>query len=141
MLISPAFPTYYDRDQKAPPQSCFLTRREVLKDLAGDDALQRVCNLYWRNGRRRVEKEMHLIGLHVERAYDPGVRFADAADFLFNECSKLAYQHLFAVLRTPNKRIGELVGDMFGVLRIHTGLYNRCANIYAFLVGGRLTPT
>jgi hypothetical protein len=46
---------------------------------------------------RCVEKEMHMIGLLVERAYDPGVCFADAADFLFNECSKLAYQNFFAV--------------------------------------------
>jgi hypothetical protein len=79
-----------------------------LKDLAGGDALQRVCNLYGRNGRRRVEKEMHMIGLHIERAYGPGVCFTEAAGFLFNECSKLAYQNLFAVFWTSDKMIGEL---------------------------------
>ena len=52
-----------------------------MKDLVGGDALQRVCNLYGRNGRRRVEKEMHMIGLHLERAYGPGVCFTDAAGF------------------------------------------------------------
>ena len=29
----------------------------------------------------------------VERAYDAGVCFTDVADFLFNQCSKLAYQN------------------------------------------------
>ena len=91
-----------------------------MKNLAGGEALQSMCNLYGLNGQRRVEKEMYMIGLHIERAYGPGVCFIDAADFLFNECSKLAYQNLFAVLWTPDKMIGELVGDRFGVLRIHT---------------------
>lgn len=118
-----------------------LDFREVLKDLAGGDALQCVDNLYGRNGGRRVEKEMHMIGLHIERADDPGVCFADAADSLFNECSKLAYQNLFAVFRIPDKMMGELVGDIFGVLPIHTRQHNRCSNILCSPRWGRLTPT
>src|SRR5690242_14216909 len=46
----------------------------------------------------------------------------------------------FCVFWTPDKRIGELVGDMFGVLRIHTRRYNGCSNIYEVLVGAAASP-
>jgi hypothetical protein len=35
----------------------------------------------------RLSKEMYVIFLHAERAYGPGVRFADAVDFLFDKRS------------------------------------------------------
>jgi hypothetical protein len=33
---------------------------------------------------------MHMIFLYIERAYGPGVRFADAAKFLFDKCGNLS---------------------------------------------------
>ena len=67
-----------------------------------------------------TEKEMHMICLHIESAYRPGIGLADAADFLFDKCSKFTHQNLFPIFRTPDKVIGQFIGDVFGVLCIHT---------------------
>jgi hypothetical protein len=64
----------------------------------------------------RLSKEMHMIGLDIERPYRPGVGFTDAANFLFHKRSKLANQNLLAVFGTPDKVISQFIGDVFGVL-------------------------
>ncbi len=79
-----------------------------------------------------------MIFLHIERAYGPGVDFADAADFLFHKRSKLVSQDAFAVLGTPDEVIGQFVGDVFGVLCIHIRQYNRCSNLTEVPVGAAL---
>jgi hypothetical protein len=43
----------------------------------------------------RLAKEMHMICLHMESASRPDMGFADAADFLFDKCSKFPHQNLF----------------------------------------------
>lgn len=43
----------------------------------------------------------------------------DAANLLFDERSDLANENLFAVIWASDKVVAELVGDVFGVLRIH----------------------
>jgi hypothetical protein len=45
----------------------------------------------------RLAKEMHMICLHIESAYRPGIGFADAADFLFDKWSKFTHQNLFPI--------------------------------------------
>ena len=67
----------------------------------------------------RLSKEMDMIGLHVECTYRPGVCFTATPDFLFDKRSAFPNQNLFPLLRTPDKVIGYLVGDMFGVLCLH----------------------
>ena len=70
---------------------------------------------------------MHVINLHIECAYRPGVRFTETTDFLFYKRRKFADENLLAVFRTPDEVRGQLVGDMFGVLRIYTQQYNKCS--------------
>ena len=70
-----------------------------------------------------------MIGLDIERPYRPGVGFADAANCLFHKRSKLANQNLLAVCGTPDKVISQLIGDVFGVLCIHTQHYHRCSSL------------
>ena len=77
----------------------------------------------------RLSKEMHMIGLDIERPYRPGVGFADAANCLFHKRSKLANQNLLAVFGTSDKVISQFIGDVFGVLYIHTQHYNRCSSL------------
>ena len=77
----------------------------------------------------RLSKEMHMIGLDIERPYRPGVGFTDAANCLFHTRSKLANQNLLAVFGTPDKVISQLIGDVFGVLCIHTQHYHRCSSL------------
>jgi hypothetical protein len=83
---------------------------------------------------------MYMIFLHMERAYRPGVRFADVTDFPFDKWSKLANQNLFALFRTPDKVVSKLVGNLFGVLHLHTYQYNICSNSCGALVGAALPP-
>jgi len=71
---------------------------------------------------------MDMIGLHVERAYRPGVGFTNAANFPFEKRCQLPNQNLFAVFGAPDKVVSQLVGDVFGVLRIHTRHYNQCSS-------------
>jgi hypothetical protein len=61
-----------------------------------------------------------MILLDVERPYRPGVGFTDATDFLFEKRSKPANENLLPIFRAPDKMVSQLVGDMFGVLYIHT---------------------
>ena len=81
----------------------FLDCREVLKHFTGGRTFQRVSDLRRCDRRGSIEKEMHMILLNIERAYRPGIRFADAADFLPNKRSQLANQNLFAVFGTQTK--------------------------------------
>ena len=85
-----------------------------------------------------TEKEMHMICLHIESAYRPGIGLADAADFLFDKCSKFTHQNLFPIFRTPDKVIGQFIGDVFGVLCIHTCHCNICSNSCEVPVGAAL---
>ena len=66
--------------------------------------------------------------MHVKGTYRPGVRFTDTTNFLFDQRSQLANENLFAVFRTPDKMVSQLVGDVFGVLFIHTRQCNMCSN-------------
>jgi hypothetical protein len=70
-----------------------------------------------------------MLCLHIESAYRPGIGFADAVDFPFHKRRKLARQNLFAIFGTPDKVIGQLVGDVFGVLCLHTHHCNICSNL------------
>ena len=72
---------------------------------------------------------MHMIGLHVKGTYRPGVRFTDTTNFLFDQRSQLANENLFAVFRTSDKIVSQLVGDVFGVLCIHTQHDNKCSSL------------
>jgi hypothetical protein len=71
---------------------------------------------------------MHMVFLHVERAYRPAVRCADATDFLFDKRGKLAYQKLFPIFGAPDKIVSKLIGDVFGMLYIHTRQHHICSN-------------
>ena len=71
---------------------------------------------------------MDMIVLNIESAYRPGVGEADAANFLFDKRSKLADQNLLTIFETPDKVIGQCVGDVFGLLRFHPCQYNRCSH-------------
>ncbi len=81
---------------------------------------------------------MDMIFLHIERAYRPGVGFADATDFLLDKRGDLASQDAFPVLGTPDKVIGSFVRDMFGVLCIHARQYYICSNPCEVPVGAAL---
>ena len=85
----------------------FLDFREVGKHLwGGGRTLQRMSDLGGCDRRWSIEKEMHMIFLHIERASRPGVGFTATADFLFDKGSKPANQNLFAVFGTPDKVTG-----------------------------------
>ena len=60
---------------------------------------------------------------------------ADAMYILFKKRGALAIQNLFAVCGTPDKMGSYLVGDMFGVLRIHTHQYTMCSSLEEVPVG------
>jgi hypothetical protein len=81
---------------------------------------------------------MDMIFLNIKSASRPGMRFADATDFLFDKRSKLANQKLLPLFRTPDQVIGQFVGDMFGVLCIHTRQCNICSNPCEAPVGAAL---
>jgi hypothetical protein len=70
---------------------------------------------------------MHVIFLHVECASRPGIGFTETTDFLFHKRGKLANENLFPIIWTPDEVIGQFVGDVFGVLCIHTRQYNMCS--------------
>jgi hypothetical protein len=71
---------------------------------------------------------MDMICLNIQSACRPSVRFTDAADFLVEKRRQFANENLLAVFGTPDKVIGQFVGDVFGVLCIHTRHGNRCSN-------------
>ena len=81
---------------------------------------------------------MDMICLRIERPYRPGIGFTDTADFLFDKRRKFANENLFAVFGTPDKVIGQFIGDVFGVLCIHTHQYSICSNSYEVPVGAAL---
>lgn len=70
---------------------------------------------------------MDVISLHVERTSRPGVGSTDTTDVLFEKRSELTNQNLLPIFRTPDKVRSSCVGDMFGMLRIHTLHYNKCS--------------
>lgn len=76
-----------------------------------------------------------MIGLHIERTYRPGVGFTDATDFLFEKRGEFPDQNLFPVFGAPDKMVSQLVGDVFGVLYIHTRQYNKCSSLEEVPVG------
>ncbi len=82
---------------------------------------------------------MHMIGLDVHRSNGPGMVSTDAANLLFDERSDLANENLFAVFWAPDIVVAELVGDMFGVLRIHTPIITGVLSLWRSRRGG-LTP-
>ena len=71
---------------------------------------------------------MHMVGLDVHCSNEPGILSTDATNLLFKKRGNLADQNLFAVFGAPDKVIGQLIRDVFGVLRIHTPNYNMCSN-------------
>jgi hypothetical protein len=70
---------------------------------------------------------MHMIFLHIERIYRPGVRFANVTDFLFAKRCNPTCEDTFSIVRTPHKVVCQLVGEVFGLLCIHTCQYNMCS--------------
>jgi len=46
---------------------------------------------------------------------------------LFDKRSNLSDEKLLAIFGTPDKMIGQFVGDVFGVLHIHTRQHNICS--------------
>lgn len=70
---------------------------------------------------------MDVISLHVERTSRPGVGFTDTTDFLFDTRGELTTQNLLPICRTPDNVRSSFVGDMFGVLRIHTLYDTKCS--------------
>ena len=72
---------------------------------------------------------MHVIGLDVHRSSGPGVIRTDATNLLFDEHGDLAHKNLLAVFGTSDKVISQFIGDVFGVLYIHTQHYNRCSSL------------
>ena len=105
----------------------FLHLREGLNYFAGGCSFYLVRNLGRGNRWRSRKKEMDMVWLDVYRANRPVPCFADPTDFLLNERCQLAHQNLLPVLGAPDKVIGQLIGDVFGVLRIHTTDCNRCS--------------
>ena len=63
---------------------------------------------------------MHMVRLDAHCSNSPGILDTDAANLLFEKRCKLANKNLFAVFGAPDKMVSQLVGDVFGVLRIHT---------------------
>jgi hypothetical protein len=49
----------------------------------------------------------------------------DTTDFRFDKRGELAKQNLLPIVRTPEKVRSSFVGDLFGVLRIHTLHYDK----------------
>ena len=70
---------------------------------------------------------MHMIGLHAESANAPSVVFTDVTDFLFEKRNQLANENFLPIFEIPDKVMGQLGGDVFGVLRIHTPHYHKCS--------------
>ena len=73
-----------------------------------------------------------MVRLDVQSANGPALFSTDTTNLLFKKRGELADQNLFAVVGTPDKVIGQLVGNMFGMLRIHTPHYNMCSNFSLF---------
>lgn len=82
---------------------------------------------------------MYMVRLDIHCSNDPGILSADAANLLFEKRSNLTYENLLAVVRTPDKMVSQLVGDVFGGLRIHTPYYNMCSK-FSLLPGWAALP-
>ncbi len=104
-----------------------LHLREGLKCFAGGCSFYLVRNLGRGNRWSSRKKEMDMVWLDVYRANRPVPYFTDPTDFLLNERCQLAHQNLLLVRGAPDKVIGQLIGDVFGVLRIHTPDCTRCS--------------
>lgn len=61
-----------------------------------------------------------MVRLDIHCSNGPGILSTDATKLLFKNRGDLANEHLFALVGTPDKKVSQLVGDMFGVLRIQT---------------------
>src|SRR5260370_5530676 len=83
-------------------------------------------------------KDILVVFLDIESAYGPGSGFADAAYFLFDKRSKLADQNLLTIFGTPDKVVGHFVGDVFGVLCLHTRQYNKRSHLLEEPIGAAL---
>ncbi len=81
---------------------------------------------------------MHMIGLHVERAYRPGIGFTNAADFPVKKRCQFPNENLLPIFRTPDKMVAELVRDMLGMLCIHAYHCNKCSTSCEVPVGTAL---
>ncbi len=81
---------------------------------------------------------MHMVGLDVHCSNVPGILGTDATNLLFKKRGDLAHEKLLAILWTPDKMVGQFVGDMFGVLYIHTRQYNKCSNTCEVPAGAAL---
>ena len=71
---------------------------------------------------------MHMVRLDVHCSNGPSILSADTANLLLKKRGDLANKNLFAVFGTPDKLVSQLVGDVFGVLCVHTPHCNRCSN-------------
>jgi hypothetical protein len=63
---------------------------------------------------------MYMVRLDVHCSNEPSILSADATNLLFKKRGNLADQNLFALCGTPDKMVSQLVGDVLGMLRIHT---------------------
>jgi hypothetical protein len=61
-------------------------------------------------------------------------------NLLFKKRGDLAHENLLAIIWAPDKVVGQLVGNVFGMLRIHIRQYNMCSTFSIFPLWGRLTP-
>jgi hypothetical protein len=71
---------------------------------------------------------MHMVRLDIHCSNGPSILSTDATNLLFKNRGDLANENLFALGGTADKMVSQLVGDMFGVLRIHTRQYNMCSH-------------
>ncbi len=71
---------------------------------------------------------MHMVGLDIHCSNGPGILSTDTTNLLFKKRGDLAHENLFTVFGAPDKMVGQLIRDVFGVLRIHTPNYNTCSN-------------
>ena len=70
---------------------------------------------------------MHVVRLDVHRPNGPSILGTVAANLLLKKRGNLAHENLFPVFGTPDKVVSQFVGNMFGVLCIHTLQYNKCS--------------
>ncbi|GCE06014.1 hypothetical protein KDAU_33430 [Dictyobacter aurantiacus] len=81
---------------------------------------------------------MHMVRLDMPCPNGPALLSTDPTDFLFEKRGNRANKTLFAVCGAPDKVVRQRVGDVFGVLRIHTHQYTRCSRFSVFPCGAAL---
>ena len=80
-----------------------------------------------------------MLWLDVHRSDRPMILSTDAPDLWFKERGDRADQNLFAVVGTPDKMGSQPVGDMFGMLHIHTPHAHMCSD-FSLLSRGAALP-